>query len=104
MDWAFLLIAGLLEVGFTTSLKLSQGFTRVWPTCFFLIFSCLSFFYLNKALSSIPLGVAYTVWTGIGAAGTLIVSIYYFGEVFSTIRLVFLFLLIISIAGIKLFP
>jgi quaternary ammonium compound-resistance protein SugE len=71
MSWIYLLIAGIFEMGFTTSLKLTEGFTKTIPTIFFFIFSILSFWFLNKAIEVIPMGMAYAVWTGIGAAGTV---------------------------------
>jgi quaternary ammonium compound-resistance protein SugE len=103
-DWIYLFIAGLFEVCFTTSLKLTENFTRFWPTFFFGVFTIASFCFLNKALTSIPLGVAYAVWTGIGAAGTLFVSLYFFEEMISPLRLAFLILLIASIVGLKFAP
>ena len=70
MAWVYLIIAGCFEVGFTTSLKLSNNFTnKGWALLFFVSIS-LSFYFINKAIESIPMGSAYAVWTGIGAAGT----------------------------------
>ena len=96
MHWLYLLLAGLLEIGFTTTLKLSNGFSLSRPG-YILAFTALalaSFGMLNKALVGIPLGTAYAVWTGIGAFGTVIVGIVFFGEPQSLWRLVFLSLLI----------
>ena len=101
MAWLFLLIAGLCEIGFTTSLKLSENFTRFWPTLAFIILSILSFTALSMSLKNIPLGTSYAVWTGIGAFGTAIVGIQYFGESCDFWRVCFLFLLIISVIGLK---
>lgn len=103
-DWMFLFLAGLFEICFTTALKLSANFTRVLPTVFFGIFTVCSFLCLNKSLGSIPLGIAYAVWTGIGAAGTLLVSLFIFEETISAIRIVFLLLLMLSIIGLKWAP
>jgi Membrane transporters of cations and cationic drugs len=104
MHWFYLLLAGLLEIGFTTTLKLSNGFSLSRPG-YIVAFTALalaSFGMLNKALASIPLGTAYAVWTGIGAFGTVVVGILFFGEPQSLWRLLFLTLLIGSIIGLKL--
>jgi quaternary ammonium compound-resistance protein SugE len=100
--WLYLFfLAGLFEIGFTTFLKLSDGFNRLWPTIFFLLFALASFWLLNKALQGVPLGTAYAVWTGIGAFGTAIVGILMFGDPVTFWRLLFLALLIGSIIGLK---
>jgi quaternary ammonium compound-resistance protein SugE len=102
MAWIYLLLAGLFEVGFTTSLKLSQNFTLPLPSLSFLLCAGLSFWLLSKAFKTIPLGTAYAVWTGIGACGTALVGIVAFGEPATFARLAFLTLLIGSIIGLKL--
>ncbi|ROH88223.1 QacE family quaternary ammonium compound efflux SMR transporter [Pseudomethylobacillus aquaticus] len=102
MSWLLLLLAGLFEVGFTTCLKLSDGFTRLWPTLGFVVFAAISFWLLTRATATIPLGTAYAVWTGIGALGTVIVGIVAFGDPAGTLRMLFLLLLIASIIGLKL--
>ena len=102
MSWLILVVAGLFEVGFTTCLKLSQNFTNLkWSVGFFICI-LLSFLLLNKATQSIPLGTGYAVWTGIGAAGTVIIGIFMFKEPSDFWRLFFIFLLIGSIIGLKL--
>ena len=101
MSWIYLIIAGLFEVGFTTSLKLSDNFSnRMWSVMFFICIS-LSFYFLNKAIQTIPIGTAYAVWTGIGAVGTVIVGIILFREPAEFWRMFFIFLLIGSIVGLK---
>ncbi|HYG00849.1 MAG TPA: multidrug efflux SMR transporter [Chryseosolibacter sp.] len=102
MAWVYLIIAGLFEVGFTTSLKLSNNFSnRPWAIAFFVSIS-LSFFFLNKAIQNIPMGTGYAVWTGIGAVGTVIVGIFLFKEPADFWRMFFIFLLIGSILGLKM--
>jgi quaternary ammonium compound-resistance protein SugE len=101
MAWLFLVIAGFFEIGFTTFLKRSEGFTHFWPTVTFLILAVFSFTALSLSLKSIPLGTAYAVWTGIGAFGTAIVGILYYGESTEFWRVFFLFCLILSIIGLK---
>lgn len=101
MAWFYLIIAGLFEVAFTTSLKLSDNFSnKGWALVFFVSIS-LSFYFLNKAIQAIPMGTAYAVWTGIGAVGTVIVGIALFKEPSDFWRLLFIFLLIGSILGLK---
>jgi quaternary ammonium compound-resistance protein SugE len=102
MAWGLLVLAGLFEVGFTTCLKLSESFTKPLPSMGFLVCAILSFWLLTKAAETIPLGTAYAVWTGIGAFGTAVIGIYFFGDPSTTLRLVFLVLLIGSIIGLKL--
>lgn len=101
MSWAFLMLAGLFEVGFASTLKLTEGFTRLWPTLIFTVCIVLSFVLLNKALKEIPVGTAYAVWTGIGAAGTAIVGILVYKEPATALRLFFIATLVASIIGLK---
>jgi quaternary ammonium compound-resistance protein SugE len=102
MAWVLLLLAGLFEVGFTTALRYTDGFTRIGPTLVFFAFAAASFYLLTQASQVIPLGTAYAVWTGIGAAGTVAVGLFFFGEPVTTLRLLFLASLIGSIIGLKL--
>ncbi|RAW03157.1 DMT family transporter [Pseudochryseolinea flava] len=102
MAWLYLVLAGLFEVGFTTSLKFSNNFQhKPWAVAF-LVSITLSFVFLNKAIQTIPLGTGYAVWTGIGAVGTAVVGIVFFKEPSDFWRLFFLVLLIGSILGLKL--
>ncbi len=102
MSWVYLVLAGVFEIGFTTSLKLSENFSRLWPSLSFLVLSILSFYFLTKAIQTIPLGTSYAVWTGIGAFGTAIVGIVFFMEPVTASRIFFLLMLISSIIGLKL--
>ena len=102
MAWVYLVIAGLFEVGFTTSLKLSDDFKNTKWTLLFFVCISLSFHFLSQAIKTIPLGTAYAVWTGIGAVGTAIIGIVFFDEPFYFSRVFFLALLIGSIIGLKL--
>jgi quaternary ammonium compound-resistance protein SugE len=102
MAWIYLVLAGLFEVAFTTSLKLSENFSnRFWAATFFVSIT-LSFYFLNKAVQTIPMGTGYAVWTGIGAVGTAIVGIAFFKESSDFWRIFFIVLLIGSILGLKL--
>lgn len=104
MDWIMLIIAGLFEVGFATCLGKTRETTgataTLWFTGFFL---CLvaSMYLLYKATQTLPIGTAYAVWTGIGAAGTVLVGILFFKEPVSFLRVLFLVTLISSVIGLK---
>ncbi len=102
MAWVFLIIAGFFEIAFTTCLKMSDNFKHLgWSIGFFFSIT-MSFLLLNKAIQTIPIGTSYAVWTGIGAAGSVIVGILIFREPATFWRLFFIFLLIASIVGLKL--
>lgn len=80
MPWILLVIAGLLEVVWAFFMKSSQGFTRLWPSILTLLFMFASFGLLSLSMRSLPLGVAYMVWTGIGAVGAFAVGVAVLGE------------------------
>lgn len=101
MDWLLLVIAGLLETGWAIGLKYTDGFTRLWPSVFTAAAMVVSMGLLGIAVRTLPIGTAYAVWVGIGAAGAALLGILLFGESASTGRLFFLALLVISIAGLK---
>jgi len=88
MAWFYLLIAGGLEVVATTVFRYTDGMSRIAPTVAFFAIGIASFYFLNRSLAGIPLGTAYAVWTGIGAAGTAIVGVWLYGEPATTWRLV----------------
>jgi len=86
MAWTLLIVAGLLETGFAIALKYSDGFSRLLPSLLFLAFAAASFSLLNEALKTLPVGTAYAVWTGIGAAGTALVGVLALGEPATAMR------------------
>ncbi len=100
--WFILIVAGLLEVCWASSLKSTAGFTRLWPTLFFVVSLTASMYLLALAVKQLPVGTAYAVWVGIGAAGTAIAAIFIQGETLTLGRGFFLGLLIFSIIGLKL--
>ncbi|MGQ5702699.1 DMT family transporter [Sandaracinobacteroides sp. A072] len=102
MAWLFLLLAGILEVGFTTCLRLSDGFRNPWWSAGFFLSAGLSFILLERAQRVIPLGTAYAIWVGIGAAGTALVGMWLFHEPLESLRLVLLAVLVAAIIGLKL--
>lgn len=101
MAWVVLAIAGLLEMAWALLLKESHGFSRLWPTIGFVITLAASMALLAWSLKYLPVGTAYAVWTGIGAAGTAIVGMLFLGESRDVMRLVSLVLLISGIVGLQ---
>jgi len=87
MAWIVLVVAGLLEVVWAFSMKQSDGFTRLWPSLVTLVAMLFSFGLLSWSMRTLPLGTAYTVWTGIGALGAFLVGILFLGEAASAMRL-----------------
>ena len=102
MAWLLLLLGGLFEVGFTTCLRHVEGFRNVPWTLGFLASVSLSMLLLDMAARSIPMGTAYAVWTGIGALGTVLVGMIWFGEPASAPRLLLILGVVACIAGLKL--
>ena len=102
MAWFALLIAGLLEVVWASSMKLSDGFTRFWPTLITAVATLLSFGLLAYSMRSLPLGTAYAVWTGIGAAGAFVVGVAMLGEAATPTRIVAATMIIGGLALMKL--
>jgi quaternary ammonium compound-resistance protein SugE len=101
MHWTFLLLAAGLEIIWATGLKSTEGFTRLWPSVGVIVVMAASLFLLALAARGLPIGTAYAVWTGIGAAGTAIVGIALFGESASPVRLGCLALIVAGVAGLK---
>jgi quaternary ammonium compound-resistance protein SugE len=102
MAWVWLIIGGLFEVGFTTCLRYVEGFRNIPWTLGFLASVTLSMSLLEVASRSIPMGTAYAVWTGIGALGTVLVGIFWFGEAATTLRILLILGVVACIAGLKL--
>lgn len=102
MSWAYLVIAGLLEVGWAVGLKYTAGFTRLWPSVFTLATMAGSVGMLGLALRALPLGTAYAVWTGIGTVGTAVFGMVMLGEPAGALRLLSIGLIVAGIAGLKL--
>lgn len=102
MPWLVLFIAGLFETGWALGLKESKGFTRLWPSLLTIAAMIVSIALLAKAVRDLPIGTAYAVWTGIGAAGTVVLGIALFGESADPRRLLCVGLIIAGIVGLKL--
>jgi quaternary ammonium compound-resistance protein SugE len=100
--WALVVIAGICETVFAVTLKQSHGFSKPVPTILFCVFALLSFGLLNMALRTLPVGSAYAVWTGIGAAGTAAVGMLFLGELVATLKIVSIVLIIAGVVGLQL--
>ncbi|BAH38031.1 MAG TPA: QacE family quaternary ammonium compound efflux SMR transporter [Gemmatimonas aurantiaca] len=100
--WVSLLVAGVLEVVWAYFMKQSQGFTRLWPSVITLSTMIASFALLSLAMKTLPLGTAYTVWTGIGAIGAFLVGILVLGETVSPMRITAAVLIVAGLVLMKL--
>ncbi|MCE0463376.1 DMT family transporter [Pseudomonas uvaldensis] len=101
MAWLSLIVAGLLEVVWAFSMKQSEGFTRVIPTIVTLVMLLTSFALLSFSMKSLPLGTAYTIWTGIGAVGAFLVGIAFLGEPASILRVAAAILIVSGLVMMK---
>lgn len=102
MAWALLILGGLCEIGFTTSLRFVDGFRNLPWTAAFLGLITLSIGLLDQAARTIPMGTAYAVWGGIGALGTVTAGILWFGEPAGAVRLLLIAGAVACIAGLKI--
>ncbi len=101
MSWIYLIIAGIFETIWATFLKMSNGFTNLNYTILTILWMIVSFFCLAKATATMPLSLAYPIWTGIGAIGTVIIGVVLFGDKINPLTWAFVALLLIGIIGIK---
>ncbi|PEJ30338.1 quaternary ammonium compound-resistance protein SugE [Peribacillus butanolivorans] len=101
MAWFYLVIAGLFEVIWATSLKYTEGFTKLIPSIITIVGMVISFYFLSTAIKTLPMGTAYAIWTGIGAIGAVLVGIIVFNEPKDAMRLVFVGCILIGIVGLK---
>jgi len=102
MGWLFLFSAGLSEIIFALSLKYNMGFTKLYPSLVTMASGGTSFYLLMLAIKTLPLGTAYAIWTGMGAVGVAILSIFLFKESADWMRLSSICLVVIGIVGLKL--
>ncbi|TQP74054.1 DMT family transporter [Vibrio cholerae] len=102
MAWFILFLAGICEIAWAIGLKYSEGFSKPLASVATLSALVISFVLLGIALRTLPLGVAYGIWVGIGAVGTAVMGILLFGEAVSLFKLMSLALIVIGIAGLKL--
>ena len=101
MNWCLLFLAGILEVVWVIALKMSDNFSKLLPASVFVITIIGSFVLLNFAIRTLPIGIAYAVWTGMGAAGAVIAGIILFKEPCTFWHIFFLAMIIIGLIGIK---
>jgi len=102
MAWVLLVFAGLLEVVWAFAMKQSLGFTKLMPSIVTIVTMIASFVLLSGSMKSLPLGTAYTIWTGIGAVGAFLVGIAILGEPANTMRIVAAMLIISGLVLMKL--
>tara|TARA_R110002051_G_scaffold245620_1_gene305317 strand:+ start:302 stop:628 length:327 start_codon:yes stop_codon:yes gene_type:complete len=99
--WVSLLIAGIFEVVWALSMKQSNGFTKLWPSVITFLAMWVSFAFLSFALKSLPLGISYAVWVGIGTLGITIMSFVWFKEPLSAFQIGCIILILTGIVGLK---
>ncbi|WP_423798191.1 DMT family transporter [Neobacillus sp. SAB-20_R2A] len=102
MSWVLLCLSGFTEIAAVVFIKFSQGFSRLKPTIAVLFADAFTFYLLSLALISLPVSTAYSVWTGITTAGTVIIGMLFFNEKRSFKKMISLILIIISVIGLKL--
>ncbi|WP_207695923.1 SMR family multidrug resistance protein [Enterococcus sp. DIV0212c] len=101
MSWLDLIIAGIFEVFWSTMMKMSHGFSKLNYSIYTILGMIVSFYFLAKAIKQLPMSLAYPIWTGIGAVGSIIVGVAFFKDQLPPITWLFIALLIIGIIGIK---
>jgi len=99
--WISLAIAGALEIVWAISMKYSAGFSRLWASMLTVGAALASFYFLSRALDSLPVGTAYAIWTGIGAVGTALLGMILFGEPRSALRLLCMALIVAGMVGLR---
>ena len=102
MAWIYLLLAGLLEIGWAIGLKYTEGFTKLVPTVLTVASMVVSIALLGLAVKTLPIGTGYAIWTGIGAVGTAILGIALLGEPATAARIASIALIVAGIIGLKL--
>ncbi|WP_405830320.1 MULTISPECIES: DMT family transporter [unclassified Streptomyces] len=101
MAWVLLVVAGVIEVGWSIGMKFTEGFTRLWPTVFTGAGIVTSMVLLSYAAKTLPIGTAYGVWVGIGAAGAAVLGMAVLGEPVTASRIFFICLLLVAVVGLK---
>ncbi len=101
--WVYLILAGICEIGWAFGLKYSEGFTKIGVSILTVIVMILSFVLLSQAMKHLPLGTAYGIWTGIGAAGTAILGIVFLNEPRDLVRILCILMIVAGVVGLKVF-
>lgn len=102
MPWIMLVVAGILEIAWAYSMKLSEGFTKAFPAVLTIVLMIASFGLLSFSMRTLPLGTAYTIWTGIGAVGAFVVGIVALGEQLTIVRVAAAILIVGGLVLMKL--
>jgi quaternary ammonium compound-resistance protein SugE len=102
MNWIYLIIAGILEIGWAIGLKYTEGWSKILPSVLTGAAMAASFYFLSLALKTLPIGTAYAVWTGIGTVGAAILGMILFNEPRDFARILCILLIVAGIAGLKL--
>jgi len=102
MNWIYLVIAGILEIGWAIGLKYTEGWTKILPSILTAAAMITSFYFLSLALKTLPIGTAYAVWTGIGTVGAAVLGMILFDEPRDFLRILCILLIVGGIAGLKL--
>ena len=102
MSWILLIVAALFEIAWAVGLKFTHGFTRLWPSLGVGVALVVSVVLLGWAAKTLPMGTAYAVWTGLGAAGTIVCGIFFLGEPMTVSRMVCIGLILAGVIGLKL--
>lgn len=102
MAWAILILAGVFEIIWAYSMKMSEGFTRLTPSIITVVFMILSVVLLSISMKTLPLGTAYTVWTGIGAIGSFLIGIFFLNEPIGAMRMIAAVLIVSGLVLMKI--
>lgn len=103
MAWLYLFIAGIFEIAWAIALKYSDGFSKLWPSVITVVGMTISIYFLAIALKTLPIGVAYSIWTGIGAIGTVVLGMILFDESKDLLKIIFILLIATGIVGLRIF-
>ncbi len=102
MSWVYLIVAIILEVAGTTSMKLSEGFSKFWPSVLIFVFYALSFTSLTFAMKKLEVSVTYAVWSGLGTIMISLIGYFYFKDVFTLQKVISIGLIVIGVVGLNL--
>jgi quaternary ammonium compound-resistance protein SugE len=103
MGWSFLFIAVVLEVAWASTLKWTEGFTRLLPSLVNVTLLTANIILLSKAMQVLPTALAYAMWTGLGAVGVTVLAFWLQGEAFNTAKIVCITLIVVGVIGLKVF-
>jgi quaternary ammonium compound-resistance protein SugE len=102
MNWIYLLLAGLMEIGWILSLKYTEGFTKVVPLIFYAIFGLTNAYLFSLSLKAIPMAIAYTIWMGVAIIGITITEMVVFNKEYDMLKLIFILLILSGIVGLRM--